>query len=147
MNYINIYIRVNSDVESNLDKIDDLILTNKYFEPVIKKSPSFTLEKDLAKCLVSYDRKNILQHKFGCYSGLFNKVLNDKKVQKILENKIKKYINRQKILEFIRLEKVQWNYSDSDTDSDDSSESTKSINYFLEKDDESSGLDTDSDWD
>ena len=149
MSYLNVYLKIyKHSIDSLINSLDDLIHSNKYFEPVIKKSPSFVLEKNdvdeyIVRCPIVMYKDKLIINKFGCYSFIMNKLLDEKKVIRILEKKLKRHVDTIHDVEYLKMEKINL-YEDSYSSSESSeSTETKTDNYFLDNNSDSSGLDTD----
>ncbi len=131
-----IYLRINRTTLENIDEK----LKNKYFEPVLKRSPSFVVEKDplegyVLKYPVHLDEERMLQSKFGCFGPFIIHFLDEKKVKKIIHSKMKKHFQRNQ-LEYLYFDLLSTNDTDTLTDS--------SIDTILANDiTESSGIDSD----
>ncbi len=149
MSYLHVYLKIyKHSIDSLINSLEELLNNNKYFEPVIKRSPSFILEKNdideyIVKCPVVINKEKILISKFGCYSFVMNKLLDEKKVIRILEKKLKRRVDKIRDVEYLKMEKLNFG-EDSYSSSDDSdSTETTTENYLLDYGSDSSGLDSD----
>ena len=149
MSYLNVYLKIyKHTIDSLINSLEELLNNNKYFEPVIKRSPSFILEKNdldgyIIRCPVIINKDKVLIRTFGCYSFLMNKLLDEKKVIRLLEKKLKRHVDKISDIEYLKMEKLNFG-EDSNSSSDDSdSTETTTINNLLDNNSDSSGLDSD----
>jgi hypothetical protein len=142
MSQLNVFLKADKDL---YHIIEHKIRTNVYFEPIIKRSPSFVVEQDRIRCPVVVREEKILQSRFGCYAPVVKIIMNQRKIEKMVDRKIKKHFHDD--ANRICYLGCSTHPSDSFNNSSESCNSEDSTDTMIEFDfTESSGLETDDSW-